>query len=214
MKGELTPPQRWFLDRLAQSDFVEQLYLTGGTALSAFHLHHRESEDLDLFFRRPFDARAVTQWVSSVSDTEAVPHRVQQRLGFLVTVAGGPLKVEFVHYDFDHLEVPVARHGAVRVDGLRDICANKLSALIERVEAKDYADLLFLLRRPGVTVETAMEDCRAKFGWPGLRYALQAAFARVDQLPIWPELEPPIAIDEARTAFREFARVLIRLDDE
>lgn len=213
MKGDLSVGQRRFLQELARTELCGQLYLTGGTALAAFHLHHRDSEDLDLFSRTALDTRAITRWIASVSETEPMPHRVQQRLGFLVTVAGAPLKVEFVHYEFDHLEPPQPQVGLLRVDGLRDISANKLSAVIDRVEPKDYADLFFLLRRPGVTVDAAMEDCRAKFGWPGIRYALQAAFARVDQLPAWPALDPPVSLEDAKLAFRDFARGLIRLDE-
>lgn len=50
--GDLTPAQRTFLDHLIGSEFADTFYLSGGTALSAFHLHHRDSEDLDLFSRR------------------------------------------------------------------------------------------------------------------------------------------------------------------
>ena len=54
--GSLSHAQELFLDRLGESDLAEIFYLTGGTALSAFYLHHRESEDLDFFSREPFRA--------------------------------------------------------------------------------------------------------------------------------------------------------------
>jgi hypothetical protein len=63
-------------------------------------------------------------------------------------VVGQPLRVEFVRYDVDHIEPPRPRYGPLRVDGLRDILANKLSAMVERTEPKDYADVLLLLRQP------------------------------------------------------------------
>lgn len=46
----LTPKQSEFLE-LAQSEgqIVKHFYLTGGTALAEFYLHHRLSEDIDLF---------------------------------------------------------------------------------------------------------------------------------------------------------------------
>ena len=49
-KTILTPKQSEFLE-LAQSDsqIVKHFYLTGGTALAEFYLHHRLSEDIDLF---------------------------------------------------------------------------------------------------------------------------------------------------------------------
>ena len=200
--GDLTPAQRAFLDHLLESELAEAFYLSGGTALSAFHLHHRRSDDLDLFSRRRFDSTPVVHLVNAIAEEEPVPRRVADRLGFLVRVAGEPLRVEFVHYDFDWLEPPLPRYGRLRVDGLRDILANKLSAMVERSDPKDYADLLHLLRRTQLTIEQGMEDCKTKFGWPGLPHLLQTAFLRVNELSGWPETDPPTSLDEARTFFR------------
>jgi predicted nucleotidyltransferase component of viral defense system len=211
--GDLTPVQRLFLDHVCASDLVERFYLSGGTALSAFHLHHRESEDLDFFSREPFDLKAVVRLVSSIAESEPVPRRVHDRLGFVIRIDGQPLRVEFVRYDFACLEEPAALHGKLRVDGLRDILANKLSALVERCEAKDYVDVFFLLRLPDRSLETAMADCRTKFGWPGLEYLLQTSFLRVEGLSTWPDTDPPVPANEIMSFFRDAARSLIRLDE-
>lgn len=45
----LTPLQKPFLRRFFQLEVGRSFFLTGGTALAAFYLHHRLSEDLDLF---------------------------------------------------------------------------------------------------------------------------------------------------------------------
>ena len=45
----LTPLQAAFLTRFFATDTGQLFFLTGGTALSAYHLHHRLSVDLDLF---------------------------------------------------------------------------------------------------------------------------------------------------------------------
>lgn len=213
MRGELTLAQKRLLDRLVESDLVERFYLSGGTALASFHLHHRDSDDLDLFTRDPLDTRAVVRLVNSVADEPPAPRRVYDRLGFIASVSGQPLRVEFVHYDFDPLEPPQPRHGPLRVDGLRDILANKLSAMVERVEPKDYADVFFILRQPGFSLERGMEDCRRKFGWPGLASLLQTAFLRSEQFKGWVETDPPVSLEEARRFFRELARSLIQLDE-
>lgn len=45
-----TPIQRIIFDEFSKnSKLRKQFYFTGGTALSAIYLHHRESEDLDFF---------------------------------------------------------------------------------------------------------------------------------------------------------------------
>jgi len=45
----LTPLRAELLQRFFATDVGRHFFLTGGTALAAFHLHHRLSVDLDLF---------------------------------------------------------------------------------------------------------------------------------------------------------------------
>jgi len=59
-KITLTTTQQDILAILAQEPyFTKTFYLTGGTVLSAFYYHHRESEDIDLFTPHPFDQNIV-----------------------------------------------------------------------------------------------------------------------------------------------------------
>ena len=97
---------------------------------------------------------------------------------------------------------------------LRDILANKLSALVDRNEPKDFADVYCLLERAGLSLEQGIADAKAKFGWPALELLLQSAFLRIDRMTDWPELDPPVDLDEARHAFRGWAKSLIKLDDD
>ncbi len=49
-KTILTPKQFEFLELVkVEPQITKAFYLTGGTALSEFHLKHRLSEDLDFF---------------------------------------------------------------------------------------------------------------------------------------------------------------------
>ena len=51
-----TPLQKFIFDEFSQNPKLnKQFYFTGGTALSAIYLHHRESEDLDFFSESDFD---------------------------------------------------------------------------------------------------------------------------------------------------------------
>ena len=53
-KSILTQKQSAFLDKIGHNDFfVKNFYLTGGTALSAYYLKHRISDDLDFFSVNP-----------------------------------------------------------------------------------------------------------------------------------------------------------------
>ena len=55
----LTPFQKQALKAIGESPLVDNFYLTGGTALSAFYLQHRLSEDLDFFSPDPNVIRLV-----------------------------------------------------------------------------------------------------------------------------------------------------------
>lgn len=214
MTGELTAGQLTLLDRLSESDLSDTFYFTGGSALSAYYLHHRRSADLDLFARDSFDPKRVARFLSGIAGDEVVPRRTHDRYEFTVPIAGERLRVEFVHYDFDRVDDSGIKHGRLAVDSLRDMLANKLSAILERTEGKDFADLYYLLRRSDVTLDQGIEDCRRKFGWPGLRTLLQRAFLRIERVAAWPETDPPVPLDEARAFFREQARALIALSED
>lgn len=212
--GDLTAAQRRLLEAIAQSDLADRFYLTGGTALSAFYLHHRRSDDLDLFSRERFESRAILEVVERLADGPVMPVRREHRLGLLVPLAGETVRVEFVQYDHPSIEPPLATIGALRVDGLRDILANKLSAIVDRTEAKDFADVYFLLERTGMSLAQGIADATAKFGWPAMDLLLQSAFLKLEELDAWPELTPPVTVEAARAAFRGWARSLIRLTEE
>lgn len=55
----LTPFQKQLLKAIADSALSPNFYLTGGTALAAFYLQHRFSEDLDFFSADPNAVRLV-----------------------------------------------------------------------------------------------------------------------------------------------------------
>ena len=61
----LTPLQQTILGAIGRSSLSSDFILTGGTALAAFYLHHRRSEDLDFFTA---EAAAVTEVVGSLEE--------------------------------------------------------------------------------------------------------------------------------------------------
>ena len=56
-------------------DVAKDFFLTGGTCLSVFYLHHRVSEDLDLFTRNPVPLSEIGFWIKSRWPGETVPIR-------------------------------------------------------------------------------------------------------------------------------------------
>lgn len=149
-KGWLTPLQADFLTRFFATGVGASFFLTGGTALSAFYLHHRLSEDLDLFTLDDLALREADVLMPQlaadlgccIGPTRRTKHFSQL---FLEPDAETSLKIELVR-DFspqygEHIKV-----GNVIVDSIKNIGANKLTAILGRTEPKDFVDLVFILR--------------------------------------------------------------------
>jgi len=62
----LTKNQNLIFSEVAADEYLRsQFYFTGGTALSAFYLNHRESEDLDFFSQKEFPSDEIVKRVSA-----------------------------------------------------------------------------------------------------------------------------------------------------
>jgi hypothetical protein len=60
----LTDEQRKFLTLFnEEKSLYKKFYLTGGTALSEFYLHHRLSEDLDFFSEEEFSILPISSFI-------------------------------------------------------------------------------------------------------------------------------------------------------
>jgi len=125
-------------------------YLSGGTALGRFYLHHRFSDDLDFFQNQSTD---FTPQLDQILQSFKL-HQMQVSVGIkssdFVRIS---LRKEEVNLKIDFVNDVAYRYGNLkifplflRVDNWRNILSNKLSAL-ERREPKDIADILFIARR-------------------------------------------------------------------
>lgn len=86
------------------------------------------------------------------------------------------MKAEFTKYPFPAIEPHMAIEG-VQVDGHRDILANKLMALTDRRDFKDYIDVYFLLREyPAIHLWDAIGQTQKKFGIKGIDHILKGRF--------------------------------------
>ena len=141
-------------------------YLTGGTAASRGYLHHRFSDDLDLFVND--DAR-FTLWSERLIAVAAgafrrteVLLREQRFVRFEIAEGDLTLKVELVD------DVP-AHVGEIRTDPVlgrldapENILANKLTALVDRREPKDLADVWGFCCKQGLSLQAALEGAQGK----------------------------------------------------
>jgi len=131
-------------------------YLTGGTALSRHFLHHRFSDDLDLFVNADDRFTVYVEQFTAVfqGKRSAFPFSIVEDslvsapsyAGIHVAGYGTELKIDFVNDILSHFgefEI-VERLG--RLGSWRNILSNKISAL-SRFTEKDYIDVWALLKK-------------------------------------------------------------------
>jgi predicted nucleotidyltransferase component of viral defense system len=122
-------------------------YLTGGTALSRFLLHHRYSDDLDFFVNRSprfhEDVDKVYETLIGFFPFSKITVRQDSYVRIMITDQETSLKLEFVN-DVGHRVGEVSRVNAgLQIDSWENILSNKVTALA-RLAGKDYVDVLFL----------------------------------------------------------------------
>ncbi len=118
----------------ADVHITKHFYLTGGTALAEFYLHHRYSEDLDFFSEREFDLRAISVFFKMVQKKAGIQRVEYQQsfnrnLFFLTLTNREVIKTEFTYFPFPRIEEKL-KSGGLWIDSLLDIAVNKLLPFI------------------------------------------------------------------------------------
>jgi hypothetical protein len=164
----LTPLQERVLAVLAPMS--PRWTLTGGGALAGFHLGHRTTRDLDLFWHgraelgelpgevlRRLEAAGLT--AERVQTTPAFERmRVREAAEELIL----DLVAERVPTVAAPLEVRIGDQ-AVLIDSAHEILVNKLGTLLQRRELRDLVDVRALLEHGG-DLATALRDAPRKDG--------------------------------------------------
>ena len=188
----LTHTQKTALSLVGDDPALRRFYLSGGTALSAFFLQHRVSDDLDFFTPNSVPLADVSKTVQKIKQAigaqEVRSDRLHDRHLFFFELPDGELKLEFSQYPFDTLEPLVlnADHH-VYLDSLRDIAANKLMALLDRFDPKDFVDLYFLLQSR--TLQAMQADAEVKFGVKIGDLFLGSELAKVRRVEALPKMQ-------------------------
>jgi hypothetical protein len=157
----LPPAQQELWPQLAPS--VELgLVLYGGTA-AALRLGHRTSVDFDFFTDRPLDRKEMQEEFSFLRQSRVIQDR-PDTLSVLVPVAERNVKVSFFgEIGIGRAGVPdCTPDGLVEVASLLDLLATKLKVIQQRIEVKDYLDVIALLR-VGVRLETGLAAAAAMY---------------------------------------------------
>jgi hypothetical protein len=152
---------------LAATRVETGFYLTGGTALGRVHLRHRYSEDLDLFVNdddlfQTWTDRLLAEWRAEARWTVNVQRRDPRFVRALLARHDAQLKIEFVNDVRGRVGVPARHAGFGLVDTPENILANELTALLDREEPKDLADVWGLCRRGGLVLRDALVGAASK----------------------------------------------------
>lgn len=164
LSSTLTPLQQEVLDALRD---VPGFYLTGGAALAAKYLGHRQSYDLDLFVVQAEDVEVLgARLRATAAERGWAVEEVQRYPGFvrcIIRNKDAATLVDVVHETTPQVVELDAKpiHGGVRFDAIEDLVANKLCAILGRGEVKDLVDLFFLTEA-GVDVIGHLDHARQK----------------------------------------------------
>lgn len=128
-KEILTPLQKKFISLFAQNKYLNsRFYLTGGTALAAYYLHHRYSEDLDFFSPKEIDLMGLDVFLKQIkSNLKIQKTDFQQSFNrniFFLHAKNEILKTEFTYFPFEQAEKPLRKDG-ILIDNVKDIAINK-----------------------------------------------------------------------------------------
>ena len=126
------------LRKLQSLPILRDTRLVGGTAL-ALQLGHRKSVDLDFFGTITCEAEELISAIKTVASLIVLKESPHIHI-YLVD----GIKVDIVNYRYQWLDKPVVDQG-IRMAGIKDIAAMKVTAVIGRGTKKDFIDISFLL---------------------------------------------------------------------
>jgi hypothetical protein len=148
-------------------DLDTGFYLTGGTAASRGYLDHRLSDDLDLFTNdRPefslWVERVIQAFGSRRSYTLEVVQRDHRFVRLIVSSSDHPLRIEMVNDVPSHIG-EIREHEVLgRLDSPENILAHKITAVVDREEPKDLADIWGFGSRLHLSISDALNAAQSK----------------------------------------------------
>lgn len=177
MESRLKALQTDVLHALAGMD--PRWTLTGGGALAGFHLGHRETRDLDLFFH----GESLLGDIPTVVEGRLRSHGIE-----VTTLGTAPsfrrlearrgdetVLIDLVAEPVASVDPPTEQEPGVWVDTEHEILINKLCALYSRIAIRDLLDVMTLVRAGG-DLERALAEAPRKdagFSPPSLAWVLK-----------------------------------------
>lgn len=206
-----SPAQKTIFDSFAKDkNLPKRFYFTGGTALSAVYLHHRESEDLDFFSESDFDNDYIIEFIERIALLINTKPRMtlKERVRIFELVDSNKnliIKVDFGYYPHSRLEKGKKVQG-VDVDSLVDIAANKMTTILQRTDIKDFVDLYFLLKK--YTVWDLLHWSQRKFNIEIDLVWLASGFLKVEKFDYLPKMLVSLELSDLQAFYKDLTKKL------
>jgi hypothetical protein len=142
-------------------------YLAGGTAASRGYLNHRFSDDLDLFVNDDshfglWAERIIQTLIQAETGNVTVGLKEERFVRLTYTQQNVNLKIEMINDVPAHVGA-IQEHPVLgRLDSAENILANKITALIDRDEPKDLADIWGFCCQMNLSLTKAISGAQSK----------------------------------------------------
>ncbi len=155
-----------------------EFYLTGGTCLSRFYFEKRYSNDLDFFTNfsntfhnsiRTFTSNLLKEKISFTVKTDSKD--------FVRILVEDFLQIDFVNDRVKYFGKPEIRK-SFKIDNLKNILSNKLTAIISRDNAKDIFDIYLISKFTKFNWKNIVRDATEK-----MVFELSELISRLDSFP-------------------------------
>ena len=204
--------QKKFLQIFSENEKLSNsFYLTGGTALAAFYIPYRLSEDLDFFSEQEFDLNPILIFLKSKKkdlkyqqfDFNTLFNRNIIQLQYEKDV----LKLEFTYFPFPQIEKPIIKN-KIKIDGILDIATNKLFTIYQKPRSRDFIDLYMIIQKYGYTINELLKKAKLKFDWHVNPIMLGSQFIKAKKIKDYPKLLEKINHQEWQEFFIKEAKRL------
>jgi predicted nucleotidyltransferase component of viral defense system len=198
---------------LKEKTITNNFYWTGGTVLSEFYLHHRDSEDIDLFTdKEEIRVGPINTMISKFGGIlGARKIGYTQYLGlhtFTFYLENEEiLKVDFNYYPFTRLEKG-GKYGKLVYDSVLDIAVNKIETIAQRSRSRDFIDLYMIVKKYNYSITELMKIARSKFDHYTDPVQLAGKFLMAREVVDLPKMKIDLPDEEWRNFFEDEAMKL------
>jgi len=214
-----SPAQREVLTQLiTHPDIEKNFFLTGGTALSVFYLHHRLSDDLDLFTKDFSNLAEVAFWIKTNWPKESVTIKeAGQFLSLLIKDVKVDFVIDTLSSDEERERYMFENGHYLSIDTISNIVSNKFCTLVSRTEPKDYIDFYMILKSfPTIKLNDIYRKSRLKDAIfddpPTAAFQLETGIAFIKENPvIIPKVLQQIDMPDFYEFYRKVSKWLYEL---